>query len=211
MLDRHERTADRSVTTDRSFDDPAEDPTPSPEEFLEGSWSYCKWLYRAVATSFGRMLVNDGYLPVAPAAGDAPPRLEEEIEEQCVARAEIVFFYSLMLPEAAKQASPVIPEALIRPLRDASGAEMPFSEVVFRRIIWLFVLMLHDKHPVSDRFRRELAELWDRHWPDYHGEEVTFQRITDWQCWVSDNEASLIDRLRMLKLEAKLGGYFRFF
>lgn len=164
-----------------------------------------------MATTFGRVLVNEGYLPVAPAAGDAPPRLEDEIEEQCAVRAEIVFFYSLIPPEAAKQTASVIPEALLRPLRDAAGAEKPFSETVFRRIVWLFVLMLHDKHPLSDRFRRELGELWDRHWPDCHGEEVTFRRITDWQCWLSNNEATFIEKLRILKLEAKLGGYFRLF
>ena len=211
MLERHERTSDRVVTTERPFDDPADDPTPSPEEFLEGSWAYCKWLYRATATSFGRMLVNEGYLSEAPAAGDAPPRLDDEIEEQCAARAEIVFFYSLLPPEAAKQAVSVIPKSLLRPLRDASGTEKPFSEIVFRRIVWLFVLMLHDKHPLSDRFRRELGELWDRHWPDYHGEEITFQRVMDWQCWLSDNEATFIERFRTLKLEAKLTGCFRTF
>ena len=213
MPDRSPRTSDLDLPlpADRLIDDPADDPTPSVEEFIEGSWSYCRWMYRAYATAFGRMAVNDGYLTDAPAAGDAPPRLEEEIEEQCVARAEIIFFYSLMSSNMAKQACSLIPEALFRPLRDASNAKLAFSEMVFRRIIWLFILMLHDKHPVSDRFRRQLAELWDRYWPDYHGEEVTYKRITDWQCWLVDNEASLYDKFRLWKIKTKLELRSKFF
>ena len=112
MQDRDDQTSDHIAASETLADDPADDPAPSIEEFMQSSWSYCRWMYRAYATAFGRMAVNDGYLTDAPAAGDAPPRLTEEIEEQCVARAEIVYFYSLMPSQMAKQAYTLIPDAL---------------------------------------------------------------------------------------------------
>lgn len=157
------------------------------EDFVLGGTEFQAWLFKIQAELWNGIGLKKGFLTES-LGHKLPQPLSPDEEKQCAARAEMLWLCELLPSKVFKKTENVCLHALFGPMKTAEG-EKPANPEQIKRILWLKVVLSDGEGEVSDKFRKELAELWQRFWPGYAGETISTERIREWQSWLCSFEA----------------------
>lgn len=170
------------------------------EDFILGGPEAVKWNFDCEVQMANRAGLNEGLI-LEPLGTEIPDKQPEDIEAQCIARAEILFL-RLMLPDRYMDNSlSILADATYGPFRVSGKMERATGEQI-RRVIYLFVLMMDGSYPLSDRCKAELKRIQARFQPgvEYDLEDpMSYIRWQSWLCSFECNHPAADRLLRFLR------------